>query len=37
MEFIVVAALIGLAAWGGYAYWIWITARRYGKKGDGKH
>lgn len=32
MEFIVIAILIGLAAWGGYAYWIYITARRYGKK-----
>jgi len=37
MEFIILAVLIALAVWGGYAYWIYITSRRYGKKGNGKH
>ncbi len=37
MEFIIIAALIGLGAWGSYAYWIYKTARRYGKKGNGRH
>lgn len=37
MEYIVIAALIGLAAWGVYAYWIYMTSRRYGKKDNGRH
>ena len=37
MEFIILAVLIGLAVWGGYAYWIYITSRKKKKKGNGKH
>jgi hypothetical protein len=37
MEYIIIAAIIGLTVWGIYAYWIYITARRYGKRGDGRH
>jgi len=37
MEGIIIGAIIVLAIWGIYAYWIYRTARRYGKKGDGRH
>lgn len=37
MEYIVIGVLIALAVWGIYAYSIYYTARRYGKKGDGRH
>jgi len=37
MEYIVMAVLLGLAVWGVYAYWIYITSRRYGKKLNGRH
>ena len=37
MEYIAMAAIIGLVVWALFAYWIYITARRYGRTGDGKH
>jgi hypothetical protein len=37
MEFIVMAIIIALVVWGTYAYWIYFTAKRYGKRGDGRH
>ncbi len=37
MEFIIIAVLIALATWGIYAFSIYYTARRYGKKGNGRH
>jgi hypothetical protein len=37
MEFIIIAILILAGVWGAYAYWIFKTAKRYGKKGDGRH
>jgi len=37
MEYIIIAVVIGLTVYIGYAYWIYITARRYGKRGDGRH
>ena len=37
MEYIIIAVILGLTVWGVYAYWIYITSRRYGKKGNGRH
>lgn len=37
MEYIVIAVIIASSVWGIYAYWIYRTAKRYGKKGNGKH
>jgi hypothetical protein len=37
MEYIVMAAIIGLVIYAVFAYWIYITARRYGKTGNGRH
>jgi hypothetical protein len=37
LEGIVIGLVIGLSVWGVYAWWIYKTARRYGKRGDGRH
>ncbi len=37
LEGIFIGMIITLTVWGFYAYWIYRTARRYGKKGYGKH
>lgn len=35
--YITLVVVIALAVWGTYALWIYLTAKRYGKKGDGRH
>jgi hypothetical protein len=35
--FLTIAVIIAIGVWGAYAFWIYITARRYGKKGNGRH
>lgn len=37
MEFIVIAVIIALAFCGIYAYWIYIIAKQYGKRANGRH
>jgi hypothetical protein len=36
-EGIIIGLGIGLTLWVIYAWWIYKTAKRYGKRGDGRH